>query len=86
MSNFYLLFMNFKATLIGNLRRVYKLLDMPLFISMARFLLCFLMHVLEYVLDRLSNLFKFNNYPLGEKAYSVMFHIAGLSFRDVSER
>jgi hypothetical protein len=28
-SNFYLLFINFKATLISNLRRVYKLLDMP---------------------------------------------------------
>jgi len=37
-------------------------------------------------MDRLSKLFRFNNYPLGEKAYSVMFHIAGLSFRDVSER
>jgi hypothetical protein len=44
------------------------------------------MYVLDYILDRLSNLFKFNNYPLGEKAYSVLFHIAGLSFRDVSER
>jgi putative transposase len=53
---------------------------------MARFLLCFLMHVLDYIMDRLSKLFRFNNYPLGEKAYSVMFHIAGLSFRDVSER
>jgi hypothetical protein len=28
-SNFYLLFINFKATLISNLRRVYKLLDTP---------------------------------------------------------
>ena len=37
-------------------------------------------------MDRLSKLFRFNNYPLGEKAYSVMFHVAGLSFRDVSER
>jgi transposase-like protein len=44
------------------------------------------MHVLDYIMDRLSKLFRFNNYPLGEKAYSVMFHIAGLSFRDVSER
>jgi len=44
------------------------------------------MHVLEYVLDRLSNLFKFNYYPLYENAYSVMLHIAGLSLRDVSER
>jgi len=31
-------------------------------------------------------LFRFNNYPLGEKACSVMFHIAGLSLRDVSEK
>jgi putative transposase len=44
------------------------------------------MHVLDYILDRISGLFRFNNYPLVEKAYSVMFHIAGLSFRDVSER
>jgi len=44
------------------------------------------MHVLDYILDRISVLFRFNNYPLCEKAYSVMFHIAGLSFRDVSER
>jgi len=44
------------------------------------------MHVLDYILDRISVLFRFNNYPLGEKAYSVMFHAAGLSFRDLSER
>jgi transposase-like protein len=44
------------------------------------------MYVLDYIMDRLSKLFRFNNYPLGGKAYSVMFHIAGLSFRDVSER
>jgi transposase-like protein len=44
------------------------------------------MHVLDYIMDRLSNLFKFSNYPLGEKAYSVMFHTVGLSFRDLSER
>ncbi|MCL7396668.1 MAG: hypothetical protein LZ167_04595 [Thaumarchaeota archaeon] len=44
------------------------------------------MHVLDYILDRISVLFRFNNYPLCEKAYSVMFHIDGLSFRDVSER
>ena len=44
------------------------------------------MHVLDYILDRLSNLFRFNNYPLYEKAYSIMFHIAGLSLRDLSER
>jgi hypothetical protein len=44
------------------------------------------MHVLDYILDRIYGLFRFNNYPLIENAYSVMFHIAGLSFRDVSER
>jgi len=44
------------------------------------------MHVLDYILDRLSKLFRFNNYPLIEKAYSVMFHAAGLSLRDLSER
>jgi transposase-like protein len=27
-----------------------------------------------------------NNYSLVEKAYSVMFYVAGLSLRDVSER
>ena len=40
---------------------------------------------LDYILDRLSDLFRFNNYPLYEKAY-IMFHIAGLSLRDPSER
>jgi transposase-like protein len=44
------------------------------------------MHVLDYIMDRLSKLFRFNNYPLSEKAYSVMIHFAGLSFRDLSER
>jgi transposase-like protein len=44
------------------------------------------MHVLDYILDRLSKLFKFNNYPLSGKAYSVMLHVAGLSFRDLPER
>jgi hypothetical protein len=44
------------------------------------------MHVLDYIMDRMSRLFKFNNYSLYEKAYSVMFHAAGLSLRDVSER
>jgi transposase-like protein len=44
------------------------------------------MLVLDYILDRLSRLFRFNNYPLDEKAYSVMLHIAGLSLRDLSER
>ena len=54
--------------------------------SMAWFLSCFVMHVFEYILDRISSLFKFNNYPLDEKAYSVMLYVAGLSLRDISER
>jgi hypothetical protein len=53
---------------------------------MARFLSYSLMHVLDYILDRLPRLFRFNNYPLGEKAYSVILHAAGLSLRDLSER
>jgi hypothetical protein len=40
-------------------------------------------HVLDYILDRL---FRFNRYSLVEKAYSVLFHVVGLSLRDVSER
>jgi hypothetical protein len=44
------------------------------------------MHVLDYIVDSLSRLFRFNRYPLGEKAYSVMFHAAGLSLRDLLER
>jgi hypothetical protein len=43
----------------------------------------YLMHVLDYIMDRLV---RFNGYPLDEKAYSVMFHAAGLSLRDISER
>jgi transposase-like protein len=41
------------------------------------------MHVLDYILDRL---FRFNRYSLVEKAYFVLFHVVGLSLRDVSER
>jgi hypothetical protein len=44
------------------------------------------MHVLDCILDGLSRLFRFNNYPLDEKAYSVMLHVAGLSLRDLSEK
>jgi len=54
--------------------------------SMTWFLFCFVTHVFEYSFDRLSRLFRFNNYPLDEKAYSVMLHAAGLSLRDFSER
>jgi len=54
--------------------------------SMACVLSCFPMHVLDYILGRISGLFRFNNYPLVEKAYSVLFHVVGLSLRDVSER
>jgi hypothetical protein len=39
-----------------------------------------------YHINRLSRLFRFNNYPLVEKAYSVLFYVVGLSLRDVSER
>jgi transposase-like protein len=44
------------------------------------------MRVLDYILDRLSGLFRFNRYSLVEKAYSVLFHVVGLSLRDLSER
>jgi transposase-like protein len=44
------------------------------------------MHVLDYILGRLSGLFRFNRYSLVEKAYSVLFHVVGLSLRDVSDR
>jgi putative transposase len=44
------------------------------------------MHVLDYILDRLSGLFRFNRYSLVEKAYSFLFHVVGLSLRDVYER
>jgi putative transposase len=44
------------------------------------------MHVLDYILDGLSGLFRFNRYSLVEKAYSVLFHVVGLSLRDLSER
>jgi|FaiFalFF_MnMetaG_3_1042247.scaffolds.fasta_scaffold19817_2 hypothetical protein len=54
--------------------------------SMAGFVSYSFMHVLDYILDRLSRLFRFNSYPLDEKAYSVMFHAAGLSLRELSER
>jgi len=44
------------------------------------------MHVLDYIFNRISSLYKFNNYPLYEKAYTIMLYIAGLSLRDLSER
>jgi transposase-like protein len=44
------------------------------------------MHVLDYILDRIAGLFRFNRYSLVEKAYSVLFHVVGLSLRDVSDR
>jgi len=43
-------------------------------------------NVFEYILDRVSRLFRFNNYLLDEKAYAVMLHATGLSLRDISER
>jgi hypothetical protein len=53
------------------------------FMVMAWSLSYSLMHVLDYILDRL---FRFNNYSLVEKAYSVLFHVVGLGLRDVSVR
>jgi len=47
---------------------------------------CSLMHVLDYILNKISSIYRFNNYPLYEKAYSIMLYVAGLSFRDISER
>jgi hypothetical protein len=44
------------------------------------------MHVLDYILDRISGLFRFNRYSLFEKTYFVLFHVVGLNLRDVSER
>ena len=44
------------------------------------------MHVLDYIFSKISSLYRFNNYPLIEKAYTVMLYIAGLSLRDISER
>jgi len=37
------------------------------------------MHVLDYILNRISGLFRFNNYPLVEKAYSVLRITSGTS-------
>lgn len=54
--------------------------------SMARFLPYSLMHVLDYILKRISSLYRFNNYQLIEKTYTIMLYIAGLSLRDISER
>jgi len=44
------------------------------------------MHLLDYILDKVSRLFKFNKYPLDEKAYTVMLYVAGLILRELSER
>jgi len=44
------------------------------------------MHVLDYILDKISSIYRFNNYPLYEEAYTIMLYIAGLSLRDLSER
>jgi hypothetical protein len=42
------------------------------------------MHVLDYIMDRLSRLLRFNRYLLGEKVYSLLFHVVGLSLRNLS--
>mgnify|MGYP003881184203 FL=1 len=44
------------------------------------------MHVFDYILNNISSLYRFNNYPLCGKAYAVMLYVAGLSLRDLSER
>ena len=41
------------------------------------------MHVLVYILDMISSLYRFNNCPLCGKAYAVMLYVAGLSLRDL---
>jgi transposase-like protein len=43
-------------------------------------------HIIDAVLDSLSNLFRSHRYPPLEKIYSVILFIAGLSLRDLSER
>ena len=54
--------------------------------SMDWFLFYSLMHVLDYILDKISSIYRFNNYPLIKKAYTIMLYITGLSLRDLSER
>jgi len=44
------------------------------------------MHVLEYLVDVFSGLFRSHRYGVAEKAYAVLLFAAGLSLRDVSER
>ena len=44
------------------------------------------MHVLEYLVDAFSGLFRSHRYGVAEKAYAVLLFAAGLSLRDVSER
>jgi len=43
------------------------------------------MHVLDYILNKMSRLLRFNNYPLNEKAYPIMPHSAGLSLRELAK-
>jgi len=45
-----------------------------LFMSIARFCLL-LMHVLEYIFDKISGIYRFNNYRLIEKTYTAMLHV-----------
>ena len=44
------------------------------------------MHVLDYIFNRISSIYRFNNYPLYEKTYMIMLYVAGLSLRDLSKR
>ncbi|MEM1967326.1 MAG: hypothetical protein QXN23_01725 [Candidatus Caldarchaeum sp.] len=44
------------------------------------------MDVFDYLVERISSLFRFHNYSPIEKAYAVVLYIAGLSLRGLSER
>jgi len=44
------------------------------------------MDVFDYILGKLSGLFRFNNHPLYEKAYSIMLHVAMKFIRIVLDR
>jgi hypothetical protein len=39
------------------------------------------MYVLDYILDKMSRLYRFNNYTLDEKAYTVILNTASLSLK-----
>ncbi|MEM2041538.1 MAG: DDE-type integrase/transposase/recombinase, partial [Nitrososphaerota archaeon] len=43
-------------------------------------------HVFDYVVGRMSGLFRFHNYSPFEKVYAALLFVAGLSLRDISKR